>query len=101
MPARSTAWLLAAAALAVGIASVTAVSVDAAQAGKRKPIAKVDAVRVKDRHRASTPRSVHWGTDLVRAGPLYNGPDYLGDDPDPNIRAHLLKDLSGRYGGDD
>jgi hypothetical protein len=34
----------------------------------------------------------------VMAGPLYNGQDYLGDDPDPNIRAYLLRDKS-RYGG--
>ncbi len=30
----------------------------------------------------------------VMAGPLYNGQDYLGDDPDPNIRSYLLRDLS-------
>jgi hypothetical protein len=35
----------------------------------------------------------------VMAGPLYNGQDYLGDDPDPNIRAYLLRDLGSRYGG--
>jgi hypothetical protein len=34
----------------------------------------------------------------VMRGPLYNGQDYLGDDPDPNVRAFLLKNLSGRYG---
>jgi len=34
----------------------------------------------------------------VLAGPLYNGQDYLGDDPDPNIRSYLLRDLTGRYG---
>jgi hypothetical protein len=34
----------------------------------------------------------------VLVGPLYNGQDYLGDDPDPNIRAYLLRDKS-RYGG--
>jgi hypothetical protein len=34
----------------------------------------------------------------VRAGPLYNGPDYIGDDPDPNIRAGLIKDMT-RYQG--
>jgi hypothetical protein len=34
----------------------------------------------------------------VRKGPLYNGPDYLGDDPDPGIRAYLLKDMT-RYQG--
>jgi hypothetical protein len=35
----------------------------------------------------------------VLKGPLYNGRDYLGDDPDPNIRAYLLRDLGSRYGG--
>jgi hypothetical protein len=35
----------------------------------------------------------------VLRGPLYNGQDYLGDDPDPNIRSYLLRDLTGRYGG--
>ena len=34
----------------------------------------------------------------VIAGPLYNGQDYLGDDPDPNIRAYLIKDKT-RYIG--
>lgn len=34
----------------------------------------------------------------VLAGPLYNGQDYLGDDPDPNIRSYLLRDLGSRYG---
>jgi hypothetical protein len=34
----------------------------------------------------------------VLVGPLYNGQDYLGDDPDPNIRAYLMRDKS-RYGG--
>jgi hypothetical protein len=40
-----------------------------------------------------------WGTNLVRGGLLYNGPDYLGTDPDPNIRFQILRDLTGRYGG--
>ena len=40
-----------------------------------------------------------WGGNLVQTGPLYNGPDYLGTDPDPNIRFQILKDLTGRYGG--
>jgi hypothetical protein len=35
----------------------------------------------------------------VLAGPLYNGQDYIGDDPDPNIRAYLLKDMSRYHGG--
>ena len=37
----------------------------------------------------------------VPAGPLYNGRDYLGNDPDPNIRSQILRDLGGRYGGND
>jgi len=42
----------------------------------------------------------HYGTNLVPAGPLYFGGVYLGDDPDPNIRFQLLRDISGRFGGD-
>jgi len=40
-----------------------------------------------------------WGFQggVIR-GPLYNGQDYLGDDPDPNIRAYIMKDLGMRYG---
>jgi hypothetical protein len=34
----------------------------------------------------------------VMAGPLYNGQDYIGDDPDPNVRAYLLRDMT-RYRG--
>lgn len=40
------------------------------------------------------------GEGLFPRGPVYNGPDYIGDDPDPFIRSQLLRDLSGRYGGD-
>jgi hypothetical protein len=43
----------------------------------------------------------HRGTNLVPAGPLYFSGVYLGDDPDPNIRFQLLRDISGRLGGDD
>jgi translation initiation factor 2 gamma subunit (eIF-2gamma) len=35
----------------------------------------------------------------VLKGPIYNGQDYIGDDPDPNIRAYLIRDLDSRYGG--
>jgi hypothetical protein len=35
----------------------------------------------------------------VLTGPLYNGQDYLGTDPDPNIRSYILRDLGSRYGG--
>jgi hypothetical protein len=52
---------------------------------------------------STTSRAVpqHWGTDKVPAGPLYfNGGLYLGDDPDPNIRFQLNRDISGRLGGE-
>jgi len=42
----------------------------------------------------------HRGTNLVPAGPLYFGGVYLGDDPDPNIRFQLMRDISGRFGGE-
>jgi hypothetical protein len=42
----------------------------------------------------------YWGTNLVRRGPLYFSSVYLGDDPDPNIRFQILRDISGRFGGD-
>ena len=41
------------------------------------------------------------GADKFRTGPLYNGPDYLGDDPDPFIRMMIERDLSARYGGNE
>jgi len=44
--------------------------------------------------------SKYRGTNLVPAGPVYNGPDYLGDDPDPNIRFQLYRDLGAHYGGE-
>ena len=40
------------------------------------------------------------GTNLFPAGPVYHAGDYLGDDPDPNIRFQLLRDLGIRYGGE-
>jgi hypothetical protein len=65
-----------------------------------------EAAKKKNRHHAgiSANAMVPGGTTAefqggVMRGPLYNGQDYLGDDPDPNIRAYLLRDLSGRYGG--
>jgi hypothetical protein len=81
---------LASLALTVGVAS----SADAAKA-KHKGAA-VHAPR----HRIvrTEPNSRLQGG--VLKGPLYNGQDYLGDDPDPNIRSFLIRDKS-RYGGQD
>jgi hypothetical protein len=64
-----------------------------------------EAAKKKDRHHAgvSANAMAPGGTTAtfqggVMRGPLYNGQDYLGDDPDPNVRAFLIKNLSGRYG---
>jgi len=41
------------------------------------------------------------GANLFQCGPLYNGNDYLGTDPDPFIRLMIQRDLGARYGGGD
>lgn len=45
--------------------------------------------------------AVYRGQDKFRGGPLYNGPVYLGDDPDPYIRFEINRDLGAKYGGSD
>jgi hypothetical protein len=39
------------------------------------------------------------GANLIHCGPLHNGNDYLGNDPDPFIRLMIQRDLGARYGG--
>ena len=78
---------------AIGLAFVLAAApADAAKARKHKKHGTAhDAVRVQ---------TGYWGTNLVPAGPIYNGNDYLGDDPDPNIRFQIKRDLGVHYGGE-
>jgi len=84
-------------ALAVGLAVILAVPAEAAKTDKQKKrVAAPAAQSVKSARQA---QGRYWGQNLVRTGPLYNGPEYLGDDPDPNIRFQLLRDLDARYGG--
>ncbi|HUC51790.1 MAG TPA: hypothetical protein VMA30_20585 [Xanthobacteraceae bacterium] len=40
------------------------------------------------------------GGNLFPCGPVYNGTDYLGSDPDPFIRLMIQRDLGARYGGE-
>jgi hypothetical protein len=40
------------------------------------------------------------GANLFHCGPLYNGNDYLGNDPDPFIRLMIQRDLGAKYGGE-
>jgi hypothetical protein len=79
----------------IGLTLATAASVpaDAAKARKHK--------RVAAAHMTARVQTGYWGTNLFPAGPIYNGPDYLGDDPDPNIRFQILRDLGAHYGGND
>lgn len=60
------------------------------------------------KHKKAAPTSTtarttqqHWGTDKFPAGPLYYSGVYLGDDPDPNIRFQIWRDVSGRLGGNE
>jgi hypothetical protein len=90
--------ILSIAVAAIGLAFVLASPAEAAKAGKQKNSA-TSAHVVKHRQTAAVvpaPGGAYQGG--VMRGPLYNGQDYLGDDPDPNVRAFLTKNLSGRYG---
>ncbi|MFZ1209165.1 MAG: hypothetical protein WAN94_13650 [Pseudolabrys sp.] len=48
----------------------------------------------------ATARYANPSANLVRPGPLYFSGVYFGDDPDPNIRFQILRDITGRFGGD-
>jgi len=79
---------------AIGLAVVLAASAPADAAKARKP------KKAAATHTSLRVQSRHWGTNLFPAGPLYNGQDYLGDDPDPFIRSQIYRDLGARYGGE-
>ena len=57
----------------------------------------------KHRHHAGyTARAMAPGetaAPIRRGGAIYNGQDYLGTDPDPNIQSYIRRDLGARYGG--
>ena len=90
---RHDVLVAAAVALALGLAAPA----EAAKAGQhKKPAAAAHTMKHRHSALAARPRD----QSGVRAGPLYNGQDYLGDDPDPNIRSYLIRDM-GRYGGID
>ena len=80
---------------ALGMAFVLASPAEAAKTSKHKKPASAQSA--KQSHATVATRSAFQGG--VLAGPLYNGQDYLGNDPDPSIRAYMLKDLGSRYGG--
>ncbi len=83
---------------AIGLAFVLASPAEAAKVAKHKKSATTaHAVQHRQTAEAVPAPGVGYQGGVMR-GPLYNGQDYLGDDPDPNVRAFLLKNLSGRYG---
>ena len=90
--------LLSIAVSAIGPAFVLASPVEAAKAGKQKKSAAMAHVVEHRQTAAVVPAPGGGYQGGVMRGPLYNGQDYLGDDPNPNVRAFLLKNLSGRYG---
>ena len=88
---------------AIGLAFVLASPAEAAKAGTKagkhkKSAATAHAVKHRQTADASMPTPGVGYQGGVLRGPLYNGQDYIGDDPDPSIRAFLIKNLSGRYG---
>jgi hypothetical protein len=82
---------------AIGLA-IAAAPAEAAKNGNKKGKKKSPAAsHAQVQHRAS-PGMVAYRGGGVRSGPLYNGQDYIGDDPDPSIRSYLIKDMT-RYQG--
>jgi hypothetical protein len=96
---RQHIWILLA---TITLALCLATPADAANTGKhKKPIAGATAHAMKHRRTTAVIQPAFRYQGGVPAGPLYNGQDYLGNDPDPNIRSQILRDLGGRYGGND
>jgi hypothetical protein len=94
---RRDVWLFS---TAVTLALCLAAPAEAANTGKhKKPGAAAHAMKHRRAALVAQPAFRYQGG--VPAGPLYNGQDYLGNDPDPNIRSQILRDLGGRYGGND
>jgi len=76
---------------ALSVAVTLASSADAKKLEKSKPIAPQTIIG------GSSARCR--GAALFHCGPIYNGRDYLGDDPDPFIRLMIQRDLGAKYGG--
>ena len=80
-------------ALVAAVAVIAIAPADAAKKEKHKKHKSTAAAR--------TTQGQYRGTDKFPAGPLYyNGGEYLGDDPDPNIRFQLWRDLGSHFGGE-
>jgi hypothetical protein len=89
LPARILVFAIAAAAVAL------AATAPADARKRRQPHTNAVAA---DRVKVVTPRCR--GGNLYPCGPVYFGDEYLGDDPDPNIRFQLYRDLGAHFGGE-
>jgi hypothetical protein len=81
---------------AIGLAFVLASPAEAAKSSKHKKSTGV--THAKKYHRQAAVATTGGFSGGVLAGPLYNGQDYIGDDPDPNVRSYLMRDMT-RYRG--
>jgi hypothetical protein len=62
--------------------------------------APADAAKLrKHTVRTAHVQTQYRGLDKFPAGPIYAGPTYLGDDPDPFIRSQIARDVNAVYGG--
>ena len=86
MTLRRALWLV----FTISIAATLAANASAATKTKR----------TKPRAPAASTASSCRGGNLFPCGPVYNGTDYLGNDPDPFIRLMIQRDLGAKYGGE-
>ncbi len=82
---------------AIGLALVVASPAEAAKKSTKHKRSTAHVVQHPQTANALPQAGVGYQGGVLK-GPLYNGPDYIGDDPDPNIRARLMKDMT-RYQG--
>ena len=83
---------------AVGLALALASPAEAAKSGRHKNAGVPHATKQRQAAAVVHAAGPRFNSGGVLAGPLYNGQDYIGDDPDPNVRSYLLRDMT-RYRG--
>jgi hypothetical protein len=94
MTSRGTVITILAASVATGLVAMLASSADAATKGATK------GKRATHFAPTASATSSCRGANLFACGPIYNSTDYLGNDPDPFIRAMIQRDLGAKYGGE-
>jgi hypothetical protein len=67
-----------------------------AVAGMAVSLTAADAAQLRHRHHHTGYRA-HAQYTGAYPRPIYNGQDYLGNDPDPNIRFQIRRDLQTHY----